>query len=830
MTTIAKTSARRKNKKRPVAKSPANQQPRSTGKRIALALFKWGAILGLVGGAVAATAVALIFWSYGRDPNLPNIRSLADYEPKQVSRIAAADGTIIGELYTERRTYIPYEQVPDLVVHAFISAEDARFFEHEGLDYWGILRAFFVNVRSGKTKQGASTITQQVVKTFLLTPERTFKRKVQEIILARRLEKALSKQDILSLYINQIYFGQGRYGVHEAARYYFGKDVKDLNPGEAALLGGLPQSPERLSPRKPKNQERAKRRQKYVLEQMAHNGYLAEVEAQKWINEPIRIVREPFPDLGRAPEWVEVARQGLINHYGEQKLDSLGAEVVTTVDLRVQEAAQEALRQGLREYDARQKYGRPVRSIKPDKIDLEVARLARNLPKSGPERGTDYLAVVREVHGEDSELVVDLGKWKASVILGGGGDERFNPPDPRSGQRKKPGERFSAGDIVRVTLPAPQKDLPQPRHTRQLVELARGPQGAVVVMDPRSRRVLAMAGGYESRVADFNRATQARRQPGSTFKPFVYAAAIDSGAYTAASIVNDAPEVYDLWKPQNYKKGKFEGPVRLRYALAKSINTVAIRVLSDVGIARVSELSRAMGIQSSLPDSLSLALGSGEVTPLELTNAFATLAARGMAAPPRFIHALEGDPLPEPESREVLRPEVAYVMVDMMISVITEGTASKARSLDMPVSGKTGTSNDARDAWFMGLTPNYVVGVWIGFDDNRPLGGSEGGGTTALPVFIELMKEIGKNERREKFAAPEGIHRVLIDKQSGLLAPERAGKDTVYTEVFVAGTAPTETALAPDAAAASTFVQDEYEDGYGDDHVGGDGADSLDRE
>jgi penicillin-binding protein 1A len=237
-----------------------------------------------------------------------------------------------------------------------------------------------------------------------------------------------------------------------------------------------------------------------------------------------------------------------------------------------------------------------------------------------------------------------------------------------------------------------------------------------------------------------------------------------------------------------------------------------------------------MGIQSPLPDSLSLALGSGEVTPLELTNAFATMAARGVAAPPRFIHAVDGNPLPEPESREVLRPEVAYVMVDMMTSVITEGTGTKALSLGMPVAGKTGTSNDARDAWFMGMTPNYVVGVWIGFDDNRPLGGHEAGGTTALPVFIELMKEIGKDEKRERFAAPEGIHRVVIDKQSGLLAPERASENTVYTEVFVAGTAPTETALAPDAAAASTFVQDEYEDDYGDDYVGGDRADSLDGE
>lgn len=817
MTTTAKSKG---NKRRTTRKTTATQRARSHsgGRRLGLVVLKWGTIAGLAGGAVAAAIVASIFWVYGRDPNLPQIRSLGDYEPNQVTRIAARDGTVIGEIYTERRSYVPIDDIPEIVVQAFISAEDASFFEHEGLDYWGMLRALIINVRSGQTRQGASTITQQVVKTFLLTPERTFRRKIQEIILARRLERALSKEEILSLYLNQIYFGHGRYGVQEASRFYFGKELGELNAGEAALLAGLPQSPERISPKKPRNQERAKARQKYVLEQMAHHGYITVDEARRWINEPIRIIRDAFPDMGAAPEWIEVARQALIDRHGQDALASLGTRVVTTVDLEVQQAAVRALRAGLHQVDRRRGFGWPVRTVKPDKIDLAVAKLARKLPETGPTRGEHHLAVVREIHDDDSELVVDLGEWKASVILGTPGDERYNPEDPQTHRRKTPSQRFSIGDMLRVELPGADDSAPVPVHSKRRVELAKGPQGAVVVIDPHTRDVLALVGGYDNRIGDFNRAIQARRQPGSSFKPLVYAAAIDSGAYTAASIVNDAPEVYDLWKPENYEKGEFAGPVRLRHALARSINTVAIRVLHDVGVPRVIELAHDLGIRSELPDGLSLALGSGEVTLLELTNAFATFAARGKTAPPRFIEAVGEQPVPPEPGMEVLSPEVAHVVLDMMTSVVEEGTARRARVLDMPVAGKTGTSNDARDAWFLGMTPHYAVGVWIGFDDNRPIGRGESGGKTALPVFVELMKAIGKDERRSEFQAPAGVNQVLIDKASGLLAPEGADPESVYTEVFVAGTEPTETALAPDEEAAATFVLDEYENEYGSDY------------
>lgn len=788
-----------------------------TKKQIALTILKWGAISALVAGALMSVVIAIMFWHFGRD--LPTVDALKSYHPKQVTRVATRDGKVVGEIYTERRTFVEYEQIPPLLVHAVLAAEDADFFQHEGIDYWGMLRALFVNVKSGKTRQGASTITQQVVKGLLLTPERTLKRKFQEIILARRLEKKLTKEQILTLYLNQIYFGGGRYGVQEAARYYFGKDLAQLNPGEAALIAGLPQSPENLNPRKSKNSDAAKTRQVYVLREMHKRGYLSAEEADKWAKEPIAIVGDPFPSMGLAPEWVEVARQELLTRYDAEALDHLGAVVVTTLDEPMQALATEALRAGLRAVDERQKYGRVVRKVAVDKIDLELAKLARRLPKKGPAAGERYDAVVREVHDEDREVVVDLGSWQASVLLGDRADERRNPDG------KKPSQRFARGDVVRVVVPAVREkgtagpddeEVRAPSHSKRAVELEPGPEGAVVVLDPRTREVLAMVGGYDARVAGYNRATMAKRQAGSTFKPFVYAAAIDTGDYTAASIVNDAPEVYDLWKPENYKKGEHAGPVRLRYALAKSINTVAIRVTHDVGADRVADLARAMGIQAELPRTLSLALGSGEVTPLELTNAFATFAADGTYAPPRFVSKVGDEATAPAVGTEALRPDVAYVAVDMMRSVIEEGTATKARDLRLNIAGKTGTSNDARDAWFVGMTPELVIGVWVGFDEPRPLGRKEGGSTTALPVFVDLMKELKQRSpmRARKAAPPTGVIEARIDKASGLLAPDGAPAASFYTEVFLEGTAPVETAAAPGEAAADTYVLDAYEDVY----------------
>jgi penicillin-binding protein 1A len=803
------------------------------------AVIKWLAILGVAGAALVAATAAFVFWMYGRDPNLPEYQTLADYHPKQVTVISDGNDRRIGEIYSERRTVVPYDKVPPIVVDAFVAAEDNSFWTHRGVDYWGMFRALITNLRAGHTRQGASTITQQVVKTFLLTPERTFRRKIQEIILARRLESSLTKQEIMTLYMNQIYFGHGRYGVEEAARFYFGKHVGELNIGEAAMLAGLPQSPENISPRK--NPKRAKERQTYVLNQLAAMQKITVAEAQKWIDAPIRVVERPFPELGSAPEWVDLARRELVKRYNadEAALDKAGATVRTTLDPSLQAVAQKALQSGLRAIDKRHGIGRPVRNVKPDKIEAEIAKLARRLPRGGPVAKEIYDAVVTHVSDDDRELVIDLGDHPAAILLGGEDDARFNPPDA-DGKTRSPSERFKPGDVVSVMLAAtpaarpagkpadkaadkaaddddearPAKAAAAPKHARQRAVFAPGPEGAVVIIDLKARKVRALIGGYAPKVGGFDRATMAHRQPGSSFKPYLYAAAIDSGKYTPASVLNDVPQSFDKidpsYRPKNYETGRYDGPVRLRYALSRSINSISLELAYNLQPETVVAFAKKMGIASELKPDLSIALGSHEVTPFEHTNAVATLATGGIAAPAQFIDAIDGKRLPAPAGEQVLRPEVAYVVADMMRSVVTEGTAATAgAALKIPIAGKTGTSNEAKDTWFVGLTPDYAIGVWIGYDDPRPMP-RETGGSNAVPVYIDIMKQL--NPPAKAFPRPPHVVEATIDKQTGLLAPEGAPKQTTLIEVFVEGTQPTEVAPMPGDVTEDNKTKGEYED------------------
>ena len=771
--------------------------------------LKWSAIGGLVLTALVAAAVAITFWVYARDPKLPSVSALKNYQPKQVTRIVvpgpAGKPQLLGEIYTQRRSFVAYEDIPELMIDAFIVAEDAGFRDHGGIDYRGMIRAFFVNLFSGEAKQGASTITQQVVKNLLLTPEKTFRRKMQEIILARRLESALSKDEILELYLNQIYFGQGRYGVVEAARYYFGKELKELHAGEIAYLAGLPQAPETIS----KNKERGADRRAYVLNQMLRYDLVTEAEVKRFIDADVPQGDRTPPPI--APEVVDLVRAELRAEHGDARLDTLGAEVRVSIKPDLQVAARAALQARLRKYDAKFKVGVPFRKVAADKIDAELAKLKKKLPSGGPQAGEVYPALVTAVHDADQELEVDLGGWTAAVPLAGDDQDRFNPAE--KGVRKKPSERFAKGDVIEVVVPRGLGDAATAtKHGGgRMARLAPGPEGAVVVIDVETRKVLALVGGFDGRPGAFNRAVQAKRQPGSTFKPFVYAAAIASGRYTAASIVNDAPDVFDLWKPKNYGKC-CEGPVRLRYALAKSINTVAIRVCHEITPAAVAALAHAMGVESELPEHLSLSLGSGEVTPLELTNAFATFATGGKFAPPRIIDAVDGKLAPSAEPTQALAPEVAYVVLDMMTAVMQPGgtAASAGKGLKITVAGKTGTSNDERDAWFVGITPEYAIGVWVGHDDNRELGAKQTGGVVAAPVFVEVLEATGARSR--SFERPAGIAEVRIDKATGLLAAEGGPDEASYMEVFVAGTTPTEVAPLPGEVDTDTFVTDEYGD------------------
>jgi penicillin-binding protein 1A len=727
--------------------TPATPQPRKGTKPpkkrrpLWLTILKWTFIVGFACTALLVATVAFVFWMYGRDPSLPDYKKLSDYRPKQVIAVLDANDRRIGEIYgpdkrIERRTFVAYDKLPAHVVDSFVAAEDNRFWTHAGVDYWGMFRAFITNLKSGK-RHGASTITQQVVKTFLLTPEKTFKRKIQEIIIARRLEKSLTKQEIMTLYLNQIYFGNNRYGIQEASRFYFGKDVANISIGEAALLAALPQRPEELAPNRKKNQAAAKARQIYVLNQLVTMKKLQPADAQKWIDAPIAVVEDPFPLMDSAPEWIARVRSELLDDLKKQgkkedELDRMGGTVRTTLDPGMQANAQRALQNGLRAVDKRHKIGRARRTVKADAVDAEIAKLAKSFPGKLKAKET-YDAVVTAVH--DDELVVDLGNYKAAIVLGDEIDERFNP------ESKKASERFKVGDVVEVAISEGKA-----KHADKRVAFAPGPEGAVVVIEVKTRKVRALVGGYQSKKYGLNRATDAKRQPGSSFKPFVFGAGIESGKFTAGTRVPDTLQHFEqvgkAWKPKNYD-GKTDGFVLLRNALARSINTVSIKVAVDTTPQAIVAYAHKLGIQSELPAETSIALGSGEVTPLEMTNAIATYAAGGIYANVRFVEAINGKATAAAAGERVVDEKVAYVVTDMMRSVVTSGTGHLANALKIPIAGKTGTSNDAKDVWFVGFTPEYAIGVWIGYDEPKGMG-KETGGTTATPVFVELMKTMNQ--------------------------------------------------------------------------------------
>ena len=806
-----------------------------------LTLLKWGAILSVVGILFAVATIAFVLWMYGRDPNLPKITKLEDYHFKQSTKVLDRNDHLIGTLGEHRRTFVPYDKIPPIVIDSFVAAEDNKFWSHSGVDYVGMMRAFVANLRAGHTKEGASTITQQVVKNMLLTPERSFKRKIQEIILARRLEKALSKQEIISLYVNDIDFGRSRYGVQEAARYYFGKNIDQVNVGEAALLASLPKSPEAFGRALIAFRDRGevtkmltdlKGRQSYVLEQLVSIGKLTAAEAQKWREAKIQIVKAT-PESNASSEWVDLVKTQLLADHKVDALDQ-GTIVRTTLDPGLQAESISALQAGLRAVDARHKIGRAIRTVKPDKLEAELARLAKKMGGEVLKAKTPYDAIVTAIHDDDEELEVDLGKNPAVMPLGDEIDKRYNP------DQKKPSERFKIGDVLEVWTAgaAPKKltaqgdaddaapDAPvKLKHGTRRVQFAPGPEGAVVIIDVKTRKVRALVGGYSTRLGDYNRATQAKRQPGSSFKPIIYTAAFaraeelkchanDSASKqlcgTPASIVNDAPEVFDLWRPKNFETGEYLGPVRMRDALAKSINTVSIRMTSDLKPENVVAMAHKLGIKSELPTEMAISLGAGEVTPLEMTNAYATLASGGMFAEPTFIDAIDGKAIPAGKTEQVITPEVAYVITDTMRSVVTEGTAAMiGAKLKVPISGKTGTSNEAKDTWFIGMTPDYVIGVWCGFDDPHEMKGEQGA-RVAAPVFLDIAKEM--NLPGKAFTRPAHVVEATIDRQTGLLAPEGAPKNTTLTEVFVEGTQPTEVAPKPGEVTEGSSVTNEYGD------------------
>ena len=752
----------------------------------------------LLGGALVVGAL-LVLGTYAYfSRELPSVSTLRDYRPPQTTRVYDRHRKVVGEIFTERRTVIPMTQVPRHAVLAVLAAEDADFYEHEGLDYYGILRAIGRDIAARRAAQGGSTITQQVVKLMLLTPERTVSRKIRELILARRLENELTKDEILHLYLNNVNFGHGRYGIQEAARYYFAKDARELTLAESSLLAGVPQAPSRLSPRR--NFEAAKRRQAYVLAQLEAKR---EVYWPDLSEEAIAAAREanvePVPLVeggGAAPEVLAIARRALRNVVGDEALGGGGYEVHTTLDLSLQRHAREALQQGLRAVDERQGYRGPIRRSRRRRGPNATPAL------SSVRMGRTYIARVTGTDDDDGSIELDVAGHPAIVRLRDA--SRFNPEGLSASAFAKEGDLFP----VSITHTGTEED-------PAVARLERGPEGAVVVIEPRSRDVLAMVGSFAAE-SGFNRATQAVRQPGSTFKPIVYARAIQSRRFTAASLVMDAPAVYDEWKPRNYETWTYQGAVRLRQALSRSINMVAIRVVEDIGVPEVAEFARQDGITTKLEEDMALALGASGVRPIELTNAYATFAAGGRWAPTRLIARIvapDGTLVPlEPQepARDVMTPAEAYVMTDMLRSVVTEGTGTPARRLGRPVVGKTGTSNMARDAWFVGYSPSVVAGVWVGFDDQRSLGKRETGTRTALPIWISVMEAADQTPKETDFAMPSGVITTYVDPASGLLAYE--GQEDAIEEVFLSGTAPVEVARPPDVADPNLFLMEQFDE------------------
>lgn len=768
------------------AKSKATKRVLVWAKRAGIAL---AALL-----VAAAITVVLIIRHY--ESGLPSTQELKSYDPPQVTRVLARDGTVLGEVFVERRTLVRIDTIPVQAKLAILAAEDAGFYEHAGLSYFGMLRALAVNLRSMRMRQGAGTITQQVVRNVLLSQERTMNRKMREIILARRIEQELTKDEILELYLNHIYFGHGRYGIEEACRFYFGKGVRDVSLAEAALLAGIVKGPNIYSPRV--DMARAKDRQLFVLEQMRAKGFARDDQVEAAKGEPVVLAPEPesLPEL--APEAVTEAKRILRELVGPAA-DRGGYTVVTTIDPAAQAAARAAVRKNLDDFAQRHKVLAP----------LVKAKREPDAFQGDPTTKGVYLGVVTGADDARGTLSVRVGSATGTVDLRAA--SRYNP-------KGLPPSKFAeVGKVVRVSLLEPPSDpagevdadeaggeRPPPPPTKLRLEL--GPQGALVAIDVRTREIIALVGSYEAVRAGLDR-TRSHRQPGSTFKTLVYSYGIHARTMTPATILETDPlKLGTKYKPGNYDESEGKSPARLREALAHSVNVAAVSAMATLGPQNVVAWAKALGVESKLGADLSLALGAYEVTPREMAGAYAALAAGGVYEEPALIQKITGPngtvielPARAP-SRRVMDEAEAYVVTSLLTSVVKTGTAKRAASLGRPVAGKTGTSNKSKDTWFVGYSTDVACAVWTGYDDAAPLGAGEVGSTAALPAFIEFMREAHKKRPAADFPVPAGIVRVAIDPATGLQA--RPDQEDAIDEIFIAGTEPTEEAPVPGEADA----------------------------
>ena len=770
--------------------------------------------LGLLFGALTIGAV---FWMYSSD--LPSHESLAQYTPPTISRIYSGEGRIIDEFAQERRLFVPIEDIPDLVKHAFVSAEDKHFYTHKGYDVTSMISALRDAIVSrGSNVRGASTITQQVMKNFLLDGSRSVERKVKEIILASRLEQTLSKDKILELYLNEIFLGQNSYGVAAAAQTYFNKTLDQLSPAEAATLASMPKAPSDFHPVTAKDKLIARRN--YVLNEMFQNGYIDAATYKAAKDAPLKSVQNgDFPAFREAlpprDYFTDEIRRQLSGTFGEEEFFGGGLSIRATADPELQQIAAKALRRGLEKYDRSQGVWRGTGKTLPIETLGDAAAWRKAL--------AEVAELPRDVEGWKAAVVLELGETTATVGIEGEADPQTIPAEDVTWARKRleggklakkarvPSDLVDVGDVVMVRIVTKDEDGSFVRWSlRQVPEV----QGGFMAMDVNTGRVMAMQGGFSYQASVFNRATQATRQPGSSFKPFVYAAALDSG-FTPATIVVDAPIEVEtpqgLWTPKN-ASNKFYGPTPLRTGIEQSRNLMTIRIAQEIGMPLVASYAEKFGVYKPMKPFLANALGAQETTLYKMVAAYAMFANGGERVEPTLVDRVQdrfgktiyrhdqrkcedcnsprldkGRGVTIDSNRErVMDAITAYQLTSMMEGVIQRGSGTGVK-LPVPVAGKTGTTNDAKDVWFIGYTSNTVAGCYMGFDQPRSLGEGAYGGTLCVPIFQEFMKEVVKRRGGSKFKVPEGGYFVKIDRFSGARLSDDASGPNVISEYFREG-------------------------------------------
>jgi len=724
---------------------------------------------------------------------LPELDGL-DEQPDMATLVYSADGELIGEFYLQKRVWVPYERIPEHVRQAFTSAEDRRFWEHPGFDVFGIARAAISNFSAGETQQGASTITQQLTRMLLLSNERTLERKIKELILAVRVDRLLSKREILERYLNGVYLGHGAHGVQAAAEIYFGKDVDHLTVAEGAMLAGLVQRPTDYSPHH--NMKAARARQSYVIERMRQDGYISDGEARAALAEPIAVIAAEAPlNHVAAPWFVEHVRRWAQARLSSRSVFHGGLRIYTTLDMRMQRSAEAAVKSGLESLDRMIGFRGPIGHLEGDQLEAFTAQPPRPYVPGGDSvalgAGADLLPDVRYVGavielGRSGGVTVAIGDRTLPMLRDDARHLRRWRGEPPEGSRTRPSLRV--GDLIPVELVDGERGDPAAA-LAQIPEV----EGALVAIAPETGVIRAMVGGYDYGRSQFNRATQGNRQIGSAIKPFIYATAIQLGM-SPLDIVRDAPIVVPttggLWSPGNYD-GEYLGNITLRTALALSINTVAVRLILDTGVEAVIETMRAMGIRSPIPLHPSIALGTPDLTLLEVAAAYAALANGGRliegqdslpdTPPGRFIDLITdargnivADYRGRVPRRQAMSPALAYVMTDMLKAPVERGTAKKAQALGRPAAGKTGTATMWKDAWFMGYTADLMAGVWVGRDDSRPIGIRATGGSAALPIWLQFMQAAHPDTPPRDFPVPDDITLVRANDRTGEPAPPGA--------------------------------------------------------